>query len=59
VVIALGSVYPRWAGLIAVVSGVALMYNRVVEVAYEGFVGLVIKLVGFALWALWGFSWPS
>ena len=45
--------------MIAVVSGVALMYNRVVEVAYEGFVGLVIKLVGFALWALWGFSWPS
>jgi hypothetical protein len=55
VVIALGTVYPRWAGLIAVVSGVALMYNGVVEVAYEGFVASTIKLVGLALWALWAF----
>jgi hypothetical protein len=31
--IALGTVYPRWAGSIAVASGVALMYNGVVEVA--------------------------
>jgi hypothetical protein len=50
VVITLGSVYPRWAGLIAAVSGVALMYNGVVEVAYEGFVASTIKLVGLALW---------
>src|SRR3712207_373103 len=55
VVIVLGSVYPRWAGLIAVVSGVALMYNGVVEVAYEGFVASIIKLVGLALLALWAF----
>jgi hypothetical protein len=55
VVIALGSVYPRWAGLIAAVSGMALMYNGVVEVAYEGFVASTIKLVGLALWALWAF----
>jgi hypothetical protein len=55
VVIALRSVYPRWAGLIAAVFGMALMYNGVVEVAYEGFVASTIKLVGLALWALWAF----
>src|SRR5215210_1632234 len=55
VVIALGTVYPRWAGLIAVVSGVALMYNGVVEVAYAGFVPSVIKLVGLLLLAVWAF----
>ena len=54
-VIALGSVYPCWVGLIAVISGVALMYNGLVEVAYEGFVGSIMKLVGLALWALWAF----
>jgi hypothetical protein len=43
------------AGLIAVVFGVALMYNGIVEVAYEGFVASIIKLVGLALWALWAF----
>jgi hypothetical protein len=55
VAIALGTVYPRWAGLIAVGSGVALIYNGVVEVAYEGFVASIVKLVGLALWALWAF----
>jgi hypothetical protein len=55
VVIALGAVYPRWAGLIVVVSGVALMYNGVIEVAYEGFVPSIIKVVGLALLALWAF----
>jgi hypothetical protein len=55
VAIALGAIYPRWAGLIAVVSGVALMYNGLVEVAYEGFVASTVKLVGLALWALWAF----
>jgi hypothetical protein len=55
VAIALGTVYPQWAGLIAVVSGVALMYNGVVEVAYEGFVPSIIKLVGLALLAVWAF----
>src|SRR5215218_9536465 len=55
VVIALGTVYPRWAGWIAVVSGVALMYNGVAEVAYEGFVPSVIKLVGLLLLAVWAF----
>ena len=53
--IALGSVYPRWAGLIAVISGGAFMYNGVIEVAYEGFVPSIIKLAGFALLALWAF----
>jgi len=41
--------------LIAVVSGVALMYNGVVEVAYEGFVPSTIKLVGLVLLAVWAF----
>ena len=31
------------------------MYNGVIEVAYEGFVPSIIKLVGFALLALWAF----
>ena len=53
--IALGTGYPRWAGLIAVVSGVALMYNGVVEVAYEGFVPSIVKLVGLVLLAVWVF----
>jgi hypothetical protein len=37
------------------VEDVALMYNGVVEVAYEGFVASVVKLVGLALLALWAF----
>jgi hypothetical protein len=53
--IALGSVYPRWVGWIAVVSGAAFMYNGAVEVAYEGFVPSIIKLVGLALLAVWAF----
>jgi hypothetical protein len=53
--ILLGTVYPRWAGLIAMVSGAALMYNGVVEVAYEGFVPSIIKLVGLLLLAVWAF----
>ena len=44
--IALGRVYPRWVGLVAVVSGAALMYDGAVVVAYEGFVPSIIKLVG-------------
>ena len=54
--IALGSVYTGWAGLIAAVSGVALMYNGVIEVAYEGFVPSIVKLVGLALLALWALA---
>jgi hypothetical protein len=50
--IALGSVYPRWAGLMSAVSGAALMYNGAVEVAYEGFVPSIIKLVGLLLLAV-------
>ena len=53
--IALGAVYPRWAGLIAVVSGAALMYDGAVVVAYEGFVPSIIKLVGLLLLAVWAF----
>jgi hypothetical protein len=54
--IALGRAYPRWVGLIALVSGAALMYNGVVEVAYQGFVVSIVKLVGLALLALWAFA---
>lgn len=54
--IALGAVYPRWAGLIAMVSGLALMYNGAVEVAFEGFVPSIIKLVGLLLLAVWAFA---
>src|SRR5215211_6358729 len=53
--IALGSVYLRWVGLIAVVSGLVLMYDGAVVVAYEGFVPSIIKLVGLHLLAVWAF----
>jgi len=53
--IALGTVYPRWVGLLAVVSGAAFMYDGAVVVAYEGFVPSIIKLVGLLLLAVWTF----
>jgi hypothetical protein len=54
--IALGSVYPRWIGLIAAISGAAFMYDGVGVVAYEGFVPSTIKLVGLLLLAVWAFA---
>jgi hypothetical protein len=56
--IALGSVYPRWVGLVAAVSGVAFMYDGVGVVAYEGFVPSTVKLVGLLLLAAWAFVMP-
>ena len=53
--IALGRIYPRWVGLLAAISGATLMYNGAVEVAYEGFVSSIIKLVGLLLLAVWAF----
>jgi hypothetical protein len=53
--IALGRVYPRWVGLMAVLSGAASMYNGAVVVAYEGFVPSIVKLVGLLLLAVWAF----
>ena len=53
--ITLGRVYPRWVGLIAVVSGAAFVYDGVVVVAYEGFVADIVKLVGLLLLAVWAF----
>jgi uncharacterized membrane protein len=53
--IALGGVYPRWTGWMAAVSGVAFVYNGVVEVAYEGFVPSIVKPVGILLLAVWAF----
>jgi hypothetical protein len=55
VAIALGTVYPRWVGLMAAVSGIAFMYNGAVEVAYEGFVPSIVKVVGLLLLAAWAF----
>jgi hypothetical protein len=53
--IALGRVYPRWVGLMAVISGAALMYDGAVVVSYEGFVADIVKLLGLLLLAIWGF----
>src|SRR5215218_931595 len=53
--IALGTVYPRGVGLIAVVSGATFMYNGAVAVAFEGFGPSIIKLVGIFLLAVWTF----
>ena len=53
--IVLGRVYPRWVGLVAAISGTALMYNGAVEVAYVGFVASIVKLVGLLLLAVWAF----
>ncbi len=53
VAIAVGTVYPRWVGWVAVVSGAAFMYNGAVEVAYSGFVPSTVKLVGILLLAVW------
>jgi hypothetical protein len=53
--IALGRVYPHWVGLMAVVSGAALMYDGAVVVSYEGFVADIVKLVGLLLLAIWAF----
>ena len=55
VAIALGTVYPRWVGLIAAVSGAAFMYDGVGVVAYDGFVPSIIKLAGLRLLAVWAF----
>jgi hypothetical protein len=53
--IALGTVYPRWVGWMAAISGVAFMYHGAVEVAYEGFVPSIPKLVALVLLAVWAF----
>ena len=53
--IALGRIYPRWAGLMAAISGAALMYDGAVVVSYEGFVADIVKLVGLLLLAIWAF----
>jgi hypothetical protein len=53
--IALGSVYPRWVGLIAMVSGAAFMYHGAVVRAYEGFGPSIPNLVGLVLLAVWTF----
>jgi len=54
--IAIGTVYPRWVGLMAMVSGAAFMYDGAVVVAYEGFVPSIVKLVGLLLLAVWAFT---
>lgn len=53
--IAFGIVYPRWVGSMAAISGTAFMYNGAVEVAYEGFIPSIVKLVGLILLSVWAF----
>jgi hypothetical protein len=53
--IALGTVYPRWPGWIALVSGAALMYHGAVVVSYEGFGPSIANLVGLILLGVWTF----
>jgi len=53
--IALGTVYPRWVGWIALVSGAALMYHGAVVVSYEGFGPSIANLVGLVLLGVWTF----
>ncbi len=51
--IALGSVYPRWVGWMAIISGAAFMYHGAVVRAYKGFSPSIPNLVGFILLAVW------
>jgi hypothetical protein len=53
--IGLGTVYPRWMGWMALVSGAALMYHGAVVVSYKGFVPSISNLVGLVLLAVWAF----
>ena len=53
--IGLGTVYPRWVGWLATVSGAALMYHGAVVVSYQGFVPSIPNLVGLILLAVWAF----
>src|SRR5215210_7607714 len=55
VAIAFGTVYPRWAGWMALVSGAALMYHGAVVVSYEGFGPSISNLGGLVLLAVWAF----
>ncbi len=50
--IALGGVYPREAGGVALVSGVALMVHGAVVVSYEGFGPSIFNLAGLVLLAV-------
>jgi Cu/Ag efflux pump CusA len=51
--IALGNVYPRWVGWMAIISGAAFMYHGAVVRAYKGFGPSIPNLVGFILLAVW------
>ena len=52
--IALRSVYPRWVGLLAAVSGALFMVSGMM-VAYEGFGPSTIRLVALLLLTVWAF----
>jgi hypothetical protein len=52
--IAISTVYPRWVGLLAAISGALFMVNGVV-VAYEGFGPSITRLVAVFLLAVWTF----
>jgi hypothetical protein len=53
--IALGTVYPRWVGWMAVVCGAALVFTGAVEVDCGGFVPSIIRLGELLLLAVWAF----
>ena len=53
--VALGSSYPRWLGVPAVVAGAAFMYDGARVVAFEGFVPSSAKTAGLLLLAIWAF----
>jgi uncharacterized membrane protein YdbT with pleckstrin-like domain len=46
-------------GLMAAISGAALMYDGAVMVSYEGFIADIVKLVGLLLLAVWAFVGAS
>lgn len=50
--LALGSVYPRWVGWMAAISGAAFMIHGVM-VSYRGFFPSMPGMVGMVLLALW------
>lgn len=53
--LASGTVYPRWAGWVALSAGAALAYHGAVVVAYDGFAPSSLGLVGLLLVTAWAF----
>ena len=52
--LALGSIQPRWAGWIALISGVGFMYHGAGVVPYRGFdmsISSMVGMLGLTVWA--------